>query len=70
MSATNDPADFLPGNDNKEEHDRRDATGRGTDKARRTLTSRAALHAGSLSHGHILRSPLFLLARFLDLLAW
>ena len=42
MSATNDPADFLPGNDNKEEHDRRDATGRGTDKENFDVACRAA----------------------------
>ena len=55
-SAANDPADFLSGNDNKEEQDRRDAD---VERTRRTLTLlRAALHAGSLSHGHILRSPL------------
>ena len=42
MSATNDPADFLPGNDNKEEHDRRDATGRGTDKENFDVACRVA----------------------------
>ena len=42
MSATNDPADFLPGNDNKEEHDRRDATRRGMDKENFDVACRVA----------------------------